>query len=336
MVLKAARVAHNRQSTGKWSWFDDGTALPDPPTGGGGGSSTMLLGVSEWSWISDGAKIVTDLHAVNPQADIQCVRRYDGTVPPAFSSSKGQQDVGQGRASWLSFSGPSISAINSGSEDARIASYFASIPATHRHFFTYLHETDNGKLGGSSAAQFASACARIWNLKNANAQTPANVSVGPILTAGPYRNNTFRQYYPSGGEFDFIGADPYRFSREAGAPPDPKTGGTGTPRTMAYLIGALPAFSQETGKPCAIGEYGAHPTTTNVQDRPDWLRETDAFLRSIGSVVACYFHSSAGESGPWWVDRWHFNVGGKAVGDPDPTSLAAFADLLASNKVALT
>ena len=348
MTLKTARFAHNKQSSGKWTWFDDGTELGAPPTPPTGGSSSgMLLGISEWTFIFDQGRLIPDLAAINPQATIQCVRRYDGNIPANFSSSSGQADVGQGRASWVSFNGPTIQTINSGSYDATLASYFASIPANHRHFFTYKHEVDNNKddakLQGATIAQFVTACERIWTIKNANAQNPANVLVGPILTAGPYRGGNYRAYYSSTGKFDFIGADPYRFYREPGCPPDPKLknsqnadGSQGTLRSMAYLIGELPTFSQETGKPCAIGEYGAHPYTTDLNSRPNWLQQPVDFLRSINTVFACYFHSGAGESGPWQIDRWHFNVGGKSVGDPEPASLAKFAAILAANKVVVT
>lgn len=326
------------RSDNLWHRYKDGTTFSP---GGGTVGPVMRMGVSEWSDFADGFSIRGDLLGYNSNAVIACVRRYEnGNIPSSFSSTKGQRDVSTAAASWLSFANPSISTINSGSYDATIAAYFASIPPTHRHFFTYIHEVDNDKLGSNTAAQFTSACARIWNIKNANAQNPSNVSVGPILTAGPYRANTYQQYYPSGGQFDFVGADPYRFARDVNDPsyiPDPKTGGAGTKRTMQYLVGDMPAFAQAQGKPVAIGEYGAHTWSSDINERARWLNETDLFLAANNCIVACYFHSPRGGSGPWLIDRFHTynsdeNSPVRLTGAADPTSMQAFADILAARK----
>jgi hypothetical protein len=315
------------------------TSTIDP---GGSTAAKIIYGVSEWSDLNDNFAIKNTLLAANINAKIQIIRRYGSTMPASFSSSPGNQDVNQGRISWVSYSGPSINAINSGTEDARLASYFASIPATHKHYVTFLHETNNNKLGSNTAAEFVSACVRIWNSKNANAATPGNVKVGPILTAEPYRNNTYQQYFPSGGQYDFIGVDPYRFARDPNDPnylPDPKTNSAGTKRTMEYLVGSLPSFSLSEGKPWVVGEFAAHPWPTATSERANWLNQTDAFFKQTNCIAAAYFHSPRGPSGPWLIDRFHVyttNEGDplRLTGGTDSISLNAFANIMANNQVA--
>jgi len=299
----------------------------------------MLVGANDSDWSS----LQTAMQAVNSKARVQIIRRYDGSFPSAFSSSSAQQDVGL-RATWLSFSSPSVANVLSGAADATIASFFASVPSSHRLLVTWIHEVDNNKLGSSTAQDYAAGVSRIWSLKQANAQNPANVSFGPILMGTTYyTGQNYANYYPTDGHFDFVGIDPYRFVRDASDPyylPDPKTGGTGTARTMAYLCGNAPALCSQYSKPIAFGEYGAHPFTSNHQVRPQWLSETDAFMRNLpnGTMASCYFHAKYGESGPWYVDRFHHYTTDASdplrVGTPgdDPDSLAVFASIAATGQ----
>lgn len=329
---------------GKWRNRRGKVVAEEPPVVEPPETPTMLMGVNDSNFVS----LQNKLHAVNPNATLRVRRRYDGAFPLSWSSTSGQNDVGTGVITWLSFGSPTIAQINSGSHDANLATFFASIPSTHKCYITYLHEINlPDKLGSTPPAQFAAAQARIWNIKQANAQNPANVLVGPILTADPYRTGAFTGFYPAGGEFDFIGADPYRFWRDANDPlyqPDPKTGGTGTPRTMAYLLGdpnadgssGAAAFSASSGKPIAIAEYGAHPTPNDVNNRPNWLVQTDAYLRAHNCMAALYFHAPYGESGPWYIDQFHHYTSGnyhtdRETGPPDPDSFNKYLELLLEN-----
>lgn len=302
----------------------------------------MLMGAPSEAWSS----LQLQTTAINPNAKVGCVRRYDGNFVSSFASTSGQQDVGTGRATWLSFSGPSVATINSGAVDATIAAFFASIPAGHRVLFTYLHEVDHDKLGGSTPAQYAAAQKRIWELKEANAAVPSNVPVGPVLMGTTFWSSAFLAYFPTGGEYDFIGTDPYNFGRDPADPnylPEPKTGNAANWRPMSYLfgstqgVGGIPYLAQRDGKPVALGEYGVHSWPSIPTRKAQWLNETDAYLEAFptGCLAACYYHSWIGESGPWWVDRINVyspnNADPQRQGTPgsDPNSLNAYAALLA-------
>ena len=294
---------------------------------------TMLLGTSEVGYVD----LQAALNDVNINAQLQVRRSYDNTFPTSWSNCSGQQDVGKQRASWISFSNPSIPQINSGSYDTILQQFFASIPPTHTAMVTYKHEiNNNNKLNGSTQAEFAQAHARIWSIKQNYAQNVNNVKVGIILTAEPYRTDSFQGYYPTNGEFDFAAADAYRFWRPPGSPPDPKTGGLGQSRPMSWLLGDLPAWAASQGKPIAIGEYGAHPFPGDPSNRANWLSETDTYLRNQNCLAAIYFHSFRGESGPWWLDRYHTfatdeNDPVRQNGAPDPDSMNVFSSLLINN-----
>jgi hypothetical protein len=269
---------------------------------------TLLYGASEAAFDALNSAVGSKLR----------VRRsYDGAMPSTLGGSKAQADVNAGRIPWVSFS--SVTAANA-------LSFMAScVSADTEVWVTPLHEVNNGpKMAGPA---FQGLLATLMGAKNTARAT--KVKIIPILTAEPFRTNAYLTWL--GGDpadFDAIGIDPYRFWRPAGAPPDPKTGGLGQNRSMAWLIGNAPAFAASIGKPIAIGEYGAHPFPEDLQNRPNWLTETDTFLKGIGAIGACYFHSGQGQSGPWWIDQFHFDCGGKHVGDRDVASLTAFKSLL--------
>ena len=249
-------------------------------------------------------------------------RSYASGVSDALS--KITADKAAGRVSWVS--------ISSWPTTADITRLMDTI--TSPVMLTYLHEEDLGPK--VAIATFKSRTATLWDASQSN----PNVQVGPILTHTPYLNQTHAQYYQT-GKFDFVGVDAYRFWRQDGSLPDPKVGGVGQNRSIGYLLGEENAngtpkagggaatFAAANGVPIAIGEFGAHPFTTDHSNRPIWLAQTIAWLRAHNASAACYFHYQIGESGPWLLDRFHVyttdpNDPARLTGASDPDSLAAF------------
>lgn len=275
--------------------------------------TTLAYGASEISFAALNAQV---------GGKLKIRRSYDGALPTSISMSKASADLSAGRLPWVSFS--SVAA-------APIRSFMDSCAAAKRTIWiTPIHEVNNGpKMGGP---EFADLLGRLSAAKNAAGATL--LKIAPIVTAVAFRTEDYKTYFVDPAHYDIIGIDPYRFWRPAGAPPDPKAGNLGQSRTMQYLIGSAPTFSTSVQRPIAIGEYGAHPFPEDHLNRSSWLTETDTFLKSIGSVGVCYFHSGNGESGPWWVDRYHFATGGHSVGDPDAESLAKFKALVSATPAA--
>lgn len=261
---------------------------------------TLMLGANEGRF----AEVETAL-----ARPLNIRRSYGSTVADVVASSRA--DKAAGRASWVSFTTwPTPTAL---------AGAISSI--TNLTLLTYLHEVNNGpKLDAPTFRR------RHDALHNAALSNPL-VKVGTILTADPFRSNSYQQWMPT--RSDFVGVDGYRFWRQPGSPADPKTGTTGQSRSLQWICGDGPAYAASKGIPFAIGEFGAHPFTTDTANRPTWLTESVAWLRSIDALAACYFHSQLGESGPWLLDRFHiYTVNetdpARLTGVRDPASLAAF------------
>lgn len=238
-------------------------------------------------------------------------RTYDGAMPTGLYASKANADMNAGRVPWVSFSSAAV---------ANMRPFMRSVKATGKPLWlTVCHEVNNGPK--MSAAAFRQLYADLTVARSA--EGASNVVRAVILTAEPYRGGTFEQWMPDPGDFDVVVADAYRFWRPPGSPPDPKTGGLGQNRSMAWLVGELPAYAASIGKPWALGEFAAHPFPDDLANRPTWLRQTLDWCAANGCIAAVYFDSGQGESGPWYADRFHFP---ETAPGTDPRSLAALAE----------
>lgn len=243
-------------------------------------------------------------------------RSYEKTLPATYGG-QAKLDTDRNIIPWVSFTGTPTA--------ANLHGWLTGAKATgKRIILTFDHEVDHGpKMTATAFKDVYALAAQVRNQVGAT-----NVKLAPILTAGPFRDGSYAQWFGADNTYDFVGIDPYRFWRPAGAPPDPKVNGLGQDRTMQYLVGQGPAFAAAHHKRIALGEWGAHPRPEDPTERGSWLIASDAFLVSVNCAAAAYFHSPNGESGPWYVDRYHFTSGGKVAGDADPDSLAAFASRL--------
>lgn len=275
------------------------------------------------------------------------VRRFYESGWPSSPSAAHLGDYARGVIPYVSYTSPDIATINGGSFDGTLASYFASLPSDKMTYVTWLHEVDNKKLGGATTAQFQNAIKRIHGIKQSNAADPSKVLFGPLLMGYAF---TMAQapsagYYAdyignlSDSDIDCVGADPYRFWRPVHSPnsatlspSDPKTGGLGTKRSMQFLMSGWETYhAAHPNMPLLIGEYSAHPDCENVTDRALWLQQSHQWFKDNNCIAACYYHSGVGPSGPWWVDCFHNFANANDQSYSDPTSLNAFASLVAGD-----
>jgi len=307
---------------------------------GSSNPSTILYGAVEAAAFDQ----LNSTSAISGAGGLKVRRFYEGTWPSNPSAAQ-TADYTRNIIPYVSYSGPSISTILGGSFDSTLASYFAALPSDHTTYVTWLHEVDNGKLGGATTAQFQAAIAHIHTIKQANAVDPAKVLFGPLLMGYAF---TAAQA-PSAGyyadyigsiadtDLDCVGADPYRFWRPVHSPDDstlspndPKIGGLGIKRSMSYLMSGWETYhAAHPTIPLLIGEYAAHPDCDDVTDRSLWLQQTHQWFLDYNCIAACYYHSSIGQSGPWWIDCFHNFQTPTDQSHTDPTSLNAFASLLA-------
>lgn len=307
----------------------DPTPAPDPdpdPPPPPPPPSTMLVGISQALF----SAFVTKLAGTRTVP----IRRSYGTSASS-SVTLANQDGAAGRTAWVSFATwPGDAAIN-----AFVGQFTSPV------MLTYAHEVDLLTKEVTNATEFVR---RQHVLYDAAVSLNPLVQVGPIFTAGPFRTGTVTggtsigSWVPS--RMHFLGVDAYHYQREPGSPPDPKTGGTGTPRNMAYLIGEETAAgapkaggaverAAAVGAPIAIGEYGFHPWLTDHTYRPTWLQDTHDYLESVGCIAEMYFHSPRGVSGPWMVDQFHVyttseNDAARLTGADDVDSFNKFKSFL--------
>lgn len=269
----------------------------EPPT-----QAKMLLGTTEVAYAS--------LESLGRRMGIR--RSYDGSMPKSVDQSKASADLAAGRVPWVSFTN---------ADPATMAAFMGSCVGKGQVWVTVCHEVNNGpKMSPDAFRLLYADLAKARNTAGAS-----NVKLVTILTAEPFRANTYQPYMPDPAHVDIVAADAYLFHRDAGSPADPKTGGLGKDRSMEWLVGHLAAYAASIGKPWALGEFGAHPFPSDKGKRPKWLRETVAWCEANGCVAAIYFHSGNGESGPWHLDRFHFP---ETAPGSDPDSIAAWRDLL--------
>lgn len=298
-----------------------------------------------WAGVLRYGVIDSHFDALNSQLDgkLQVRRFYEGSWPSA-PTAREVADFARGVRPWVSFSGPSAAEINSGAFDKTLAAYFAA--SDKPKLVSWLHEVDNGPK--ADPAEFRAASARIHAIKEAHCPIPREVKFGPVLTGWAFTTGGAQNFmdFMTPGAMDFIGTDPYRFWRPqvqadglSAAPVDPKSKTYGKKRSMEYLCSGvsqgqqLMPYAKSLGIPVAVGEYGAHPDPTNPTDKATWLQETHDYFIANGVIAAVYFHGPWGESGPWWLDRFHTFTpregdAARANGARDVQSVATFRSFL--------
>lgn len=318
-----------------WDDTASSTAPPPPVT-----TKPMLIGASPEDYDNLTAALAnTGTKPGGVNSGLQCRRSYDtGPTPTSFATSKASGDPSRGCASYWSCGGEDISAVASGTRDAAITAFFNSIPANHTMFITYWHEADNGKVATSLQATFRQAQAHLHDLLQASSADTTRVKLAPLLTDWGFSHGDPTIYFPSDpSKYDFVGVDTYEYWRPPysptttyyAVPNDPKSGSLGQERTPDYLIGAAKTFADNNGKKLVIGEYSAHPFpahpsyysggVADQSSRPWRIQRYVDYCDTAGALAFCFYHSSAGGSGPWWLDAFHNwnNISDRSFADPD-------------------
>lgn len=301
--------------------------LEPPPEPAGG----MLVGANEGR--------IPELENALNGPEIQVRRAYDISIDDVLTT------ISQDKAAGRSMAFPSFKAWPTNPDELKRLAGSIEFPTC----LTYEHEEDNGpKVPIPTYKQ------RMNDLYDAveDAGNPY-VKVGPLLTGDPWRTKNASgvlnalQYMPDRMHANFV--DIYRYARDPGDIADP-TLGYPPLRSAGWLLGeekddgspkpggGIVTWSTQRDVPIAIGEFNAHPFKSNKQNRPNWYRDTFAYLRNVpcGCLAACIFHSPFGAHGPWLVHKFPVYTtderdAARLGGDSDPDSLAAFkAELVAA------
>lgn len=204
-----------------------------------------------------------------------------------------------------------------GSNDAKLRQYFGRLPDGSQ--YCYWHEPDDEIFVDAvfTSGDYLAAARRIksiqvsvnpalefWSVTMEYSRRPANRG-GPAV-ARPY-GQMFDPAVHDGCGFDAY-ASPY-------------TSSTGLAyRPPAEQFGKLMDLAASYGKPWGLAEYGCSLRTEPELNRPAWLRQSVAWLRSCARppVFIDYFHNAVGGA-------YEFDL----PGAQDPVSASAWREAVA-------
>lgn len=307
---------------------EGGTEIPPLLLGSSAGTGTTFA-----AWQAECANDGSKPGAANLGIGIH--RTYSGgSIVNNFMNTSAANDVANGVASMWSCK-PNLSSVDNGSLDATFTQFFNSIPAGHRAYLMMWHEPWDDAFNWTT---YKSAQARVWNLlQNSNADTSL-VKWGILGTGWDYiQNRAQPNFFPAGGEYDFVGVDEYDFYRNLNVlPPSPR--GRNKYRKANVMFVPAISFANSVGKPVVIGEFGFHPDPQNPNGAANWegvpskpirLQEMIEHFLENEIEAACYFHSPNGDDGPWWANCFHNFSSPQNMSVPDPDTMAVWRNNLA-------
>ena len=257
-----------------------------------------------------------------------------GGIVADFMTTAAAGDVANGVASIWSCK-PDISQVASGNHDATFTSFFNSIPAGHRAWLMMWHEPWDDQFVWST---YRAAQARVWGLLNDSNADRDLVKWGILGTGYDFFVGRAQEnFFPAGGEYDYVGTDPYDFYRNLDVMPvSPR--GRNNHRTAAQLFSPATEFANSVGKPTVVGELGYHPDPTyldgpmspaGVPSKPYRFRSAIEFCVANGVEAVAMFHAPNGDDGPWWMNCIHNFATPDDRSTPDVASVTEFRNQLA-------
>ncbi|RZU72284.1 hypothetical protein EV384_0643 [Micromonospora kangleipakensis] len=277
-------------------------SLPtDPPDGVAGIGTNPSLAPSSSPSATPGAGFVpfpaprttlpgASIHLLNGESFADGLARSDRTygplrmvrvfypgLPPAWSGSRA--DVAD-RTVVVSFKAPPAE-VAAGKHDARLATWFASIPRDHDVYWSYFHEPENDvESGNYTTAQFRAAWRRIAGLADRarNPQLRATLIL-MCWTLNPNSGRSFTDYYPGGDVVDVLGWDCYNSGGKFNRYTDP-----------AKVFGPMISKSKALGKPWGLAETGSvRIAGDSGTGRAAWIRSMSSYLNDQRPVWVAYY-----------------------------------------------
>lgn len=303
-----------------------GNPPPEPPP--------MLLGSSIAGNDSDWVAWDNLLSNNGANKGLALSRSYTGgSIVSNFMSTAAAPDVARGVASMWSCK-PPLASVNNGSLDSTFTSFFNSIPAGHRAFLMMWHEPWDDSFNWTD---YKNAQARVWGLLNDSNADRDLVTWGILGTSFDFQQGRQSNFFPAGGQYDWVGADGYDFYRPPGAAADPR--GRENYRRPNQIFGATVNFAASVDKPVVVGEFSFHPdpayptgpsNSEGVPARPNRLQAMVDYFTDNNVIAASMFHSSNGDSGPWWMDCFHNWSNKNDRSNTDTATINKIRELLAT------
>ncbi|MEU8259797.1 hypothetical protein AB0C02_04125 [Micromonospora sp. NPDC048999] len=214
---------------------------------------------------------------------LRMARIFFPGLPPAWKGSRA--DV-VNRPVVVSFKAPPQE-INSGRHDARLTSWFASIPRQHNVYWSYFHEPeDDVERGDFTPEEYRTAWRRIAGLAD-QAGNPKLINTLILMcwTLDPKSGRSFDSFYPGGDVIKTLGWDCYNWGVKWNryAPPQ-------------EIYGRMISKSRELGKPWGVAETGSDlvPGDTGA-GRAAWIRAMTSYLSGQRPEFVAYYNQTVSE-----------------------------------------
>ncbi|MFG1676306.1 hypothetical protein [Micromonospora sp. NPDC049282] len=204
---------------------------------------------------------------------------YPG-LPPAWNGSR--SDVVD-RTVVVSFKAPPQE-VNAGKYDARLTSWFASIPRDHDVYWAYFHEPeDDVERGSFTAAQYKQAWRRIAGMANrANNPKLINTVILMCWTVDPKSGRSFDAFYPGSDLVETLGWDCYNWAVKwkRYAPP-------------AEVFDRMVDKSRALGKPWGLAETGSDLLPGDAgTGRAAWIRSMTSYINGKRPEFVAYWNNA--------------------------------------------
>ncbi|HEU5110212.1 MAG TPA: glycosyl hydrolase, partial [Micromonosporaceae bacterium] len=229
---------------------------------------------------------------------LRMVRVFYPGLPPSWSGSRA--DVAN-RTVVVSFKAHPRE-VNAGRHDAKLTSWFASVPRNVDVYWAYYHEPENDVESGSyTPAQFASAFRRVSGLAD-KARNPRLRATLILMcwTLNPNSRRDFNDYYPGADAVDVLGWDWYNRGTKNNRYTPP-----------GDVFSRMISKSRALGKPWGLAETGSAKIRSDSSGtgRAAWLRSMSQYLN---------------EQKPLWVAYYDYQVSGGDFRLLDAPSQAAW------------
>ncbi|MEV0004479.1 hypothetical protein AB0H28_19650 [Micromonospora sp. NPDC050980] len=214
---------------------------------------------------------------------LQMARIFFPGLPPAWRGSRA--DVVD-RTVVVSFKAAPQEII-SGKHDARLTSWFASIPRDHNVYWSYFHEPeDDVERGAFTPVAYRAAWKRIAGLAaRANNPKLVNTLILMCWTLDPKSKRDFNAFYPGGDVIEALGWDCYNWGKKwkRYAPPQ-------------EIYGAMISKSRALGKPWGVAETGSDlvPGDSGT-GRAAWIRSMTDYLNGQRPEFVAYYNQTVSQ-----------------------------------------
>jgi hypothetical protein len=207
--------------------------------------------------------------------------------------------------------------VLSGADDAALKHFFDTAPTGYPIYYSYYHEPEPLiEAGDFTVAQYKAA----WTHIVAIADAAHNPDLKPTMILmswdlDPASGVDWKNYLPAGNVISVLAWDAYPAGTVHDQDPQP------TP--PADFMGAAEAASRSVGLPYGFAEFALGTQT----DRPQWLAQVAAYLRSSGALFGTLFNSTGY---PWMelndqpsIGAWRKAIADSGSSDPVPAPSSA-------------